>query len=111
MTDRELQEHVQKALDWEPSVDAADIGVTVEGSVVTLRGDVTTYSERSAAERVAFRVYGVRAVANDINVRLRDGEQRTDSEVAQEVLAALTWNTRELDGTVAVNVSNGFVTR
>jgi hypothetical protein len=51
MTDRELQEHVQKALDWEPSIDAADIGVSVGNGVVTLRGDVSSYAEKSAAER------------------------------------------------------------
>ena len=46
MTDRELQEHVQNALDWEPSVDAADIGVTVDNGIVTLRGDIKTYRKR-----------------------------------------------------------------
>ena len=69
MTDRELQEHVQNALDWEPSIDAADIGVSAESGVVTLRGDVKSYAEKAAAERVALGVYGVKAVANDINVR------------------------------------------
>ena len=58
MTDRKLQEDVQQALDWEPSVDAADIGVSVEDGVVTLRGDVKTYAEKAAAERVALGVYG-----------------------------------------------------
>jgi hypothetical protein len=57
-TDRHLQQHVQKALDWEPSIDAADIGVSVEGGVVTLRGDVRTYSDGATAERVALAVYG-----------------------------------------------------
>lgn len=110
MTDRELQEHVQNALDWEPSVDAADIGVTVDAGVITLRGDVRTYSEKAAAERVALRVYGAKAVANDINVRLRDGQQRNDTEVAQAVLSALKWNTMVPDERITVTVSNGWVT-
>jgi osmotically-inducible protein OsmY len=110
MTDRELQEHVQKALDWEPSIDAADIGVSVEGNVVTLRGDVKTYYEKAAAERVALGVYGVKAVANDINVRPVDGQQRTDSEIAQAVLSALKWNTLVPEEKITVIVSNGFVT-
>jgi len=59
MTDRDLQQHVQNALDWEPSIDAADIGVSVDNGVVTLRGDVRTYSEKATAERVALGVYGV----------------------------------------------------
>lgn len=110
MTDRELQEHVQNALDWEPSVDAADIGVSVDAGVITLRGDVRTYSERAAAERVALRVYGAKAVANDINVRLRDGQQRNDTEVAQAVLSALKWNTMVPDERITVTVSDGWVT-
>jgi osmotically-inducible protein OsmY len=110
MTDRDLQEHVQKALDWEPSIDAADIGVSVEGGVVTLRGDVRTYSERAAAERAALAVYGVKAVANDVNVRLGDGQQRTDTEVAQAVVSALTWNTMVPNEKITASVSDGWVT-
>ncbi len=110
MTDRELQEHVQKALDWEPSVDAADIGVSVDNGVVTLRGDVKTYSEKIAAERVAFRVYGVKAVANDINVRLASVQQRTDSDIAQAALTALKWNTTVPAAKISVSVSDGWVT-
>jgi osmotically-inducible protein OsmY len=110
MTDRELQEHVQKALDWEPSIDAADIGVSVDDDVVTLRGDVKSYAEKAAAERVALAVYGVKAVANDINVRLRDEQQRTDTEIAQAVVSALKWNTTVPDEKIAVSVDNGWVT-
>ena len=109
MTDRELQEQVQKALDWEPSIDAADIGVSVDAGVVTLRGDVKRYSERSAAERAAQGVYGVKAVANDINVRLGAGDQRTDTDIAQAVVSALKWNARVPDDTIEVTVSNAFV--
>ena len=110
MTDRELQEHVQNALDWEPSVDAAEIGVSVDGGVVTLRGDIRSYSEKAAAERVALGVYGVKAVANDINVRLGDGQKRTDTEVAQAVVSALRWNTMVPDEKITATVTNGWVT-
>ena len=64
MTDRELKEHMQNALDWEPSVEQSDIGISVDEGVVTLRGNVRSYTERSTAERVALRVYGLKAVAN-----------------------------------------------
>jgi len=110
MTDRELQEHVQRALDWEPSVDAAEIGVSVDGGVVTLRGDVKSYTERAGAERVALRVYGVKGVANDVNVRLGNGHQRTDTEVAQAAVSALQWNTMVPDDKITLAVSNGCVT-
>jgi len=110
MTDRELQEHVQNALDWEPSIDAADIGVSVENGVVTLRGDVRSFSEKAAAERVTLAVYGVKAVANDVNVRLRDGHARTDTDIAQAAVSALRWNTRVPDEKITASVSNGWVT-
>jgi len=110
MTDRDLQEHVQNALDWEPSIDAADIGVSVDGGVVTLRGDVRSYSDKTTAERVALGVYGAKAVANELNVRLRDGLQRNDTEIAQAVLSALKWNTMVPDDKITVTVSNGLVT-
>ena len=110
MTDRELQQHVQNALDWEPSIDAADIGVSVDAGVVTLRGDIRSYSEKAAAERVALGVYGVKAVANDINVRLGDGQQRTDTEIAQAVVSALRWNTMVPDEKITATVNDGWVT-
>jgi osmotically-inducible protein OsmY len=110
MTDRQLQQDVQRALDWEPSIDAATIGVTVDDDVVTLRGDVKTFVEKAAAERVALHVYGVKAVANDIEVRILKGAERTDSDIAQAIVNALAWNTQVPAGKVSVSVSNGWVT-
>jgi osmotically-inducible protein OsmY len=110
MTDRDLQQHVQNALDWEPSIDAADIGVSVDKGVVTLRGDVRSYSEKATAERVALGVYGVKAVANDVTVRLGDGHKRTDSDIAQAVVSALGWNTMVPKDKISVSVSEGWVT-
>ncbi|MEZ5318514.1 MAG: BON domain-containing protein [Vicinamibacterales bacterium] len=110
MTDRQLQEHVQDALDWEPSIDAADIGVTVDGGVVTLRGDVKTFAERATAERIAFGVYGVKAVANDVTVRLGQGLERTDNDLAHAALTALAWNSRVPADAVTVTVSRGWIT-
>jgi len=110
MTDRELKEHVQNALDWEPSVDQSDIGVSVDEGVVTLRGNVRSYAERAAAERVALRVYGVKAVADDLEVRLASGYERTDTDIAQAVVDALKWNTIVPPDRVTVAVAKGWVT-
>jgi osmotically-inducible protein OsmY len=110
MTDRELQRHVEDALAWEPIVDAADIGVSVDNGVVTLHGDVKSYTAKSAAERVALAVYGVKAVANDLNVRLAGEHQRTDSAIAQAVVVALNWNIVVPANRVTVAVSNGWIT-
>jgi osmotically-inducible protein OsmY len=110
MTDRELKEHVQNALEWEPSADQSDIGVSVDEGVVTLRGNVRSYTERSTAERVTLRVYGVKAVANDLEVRLASGYERTDTDIAQAVVTALKWNTIVPPDRVTVAVARGWVT-
>lgn len=110
MTDRDLQQHVQGALDWDPSIDTADIGVTVDNGVVTLHGDIRTYTEKAAAERVALRVYGVKAVANDLNVHLLRGLDRTDSDIATAALNALQWNARVPRSGITVTVSQGWIT-
>ena len=70
VTDSELQRDVLEELKWEPSVDAAHIGVSVKEGVVTLSGHVSSYAEKYAAERAAKRVYGVKAVANELEVKL-----------------------------------------
>ena len=110
MTDQQLRHDVQNALDWEPSVDATDVAVTVEDAVVTLRGNVGSYAQKRTAERVVLGVYGVKAVANDLNVRLTSGAERTDTEIAEAAVAALEWNTVVPPNRVTVTVSNGGVT-
>ena len=110
MTDNDLKQHVQSALDWEPSVDARDIGVSVDEAVVTLRGNVASYAEKVAAERVALRVYGVKAVADDLVVHLVSGYERTDTEIAQAAVAALKWNTMVPNERVTVTVTSGWLT-
>ena len=110
MTDKHLQDNILAALDWDPSIDAADIGVTVDNGVVTLRGDIKTFAEKTAAERVTLGVYGVKAVANDLNVRLSDGLARTDSEIAQAAVSALWWNAVVPHEQISVAVASGWVT-
>lgn len=110
MTDKELKQHVGNALDWEPSFDAAGIGVSVDAGIVTIRGDVGSYAARAAAERVASRVYGVKAVANDLTVRLVTGFERNDTDIAQAAVAALGWNAVIPQNRVTLIVSNGWLT-
>jgi osmotically-inducible protein OsmY len=110
MTDCELKQHVENALEWEPSFDASDIGVSVDGGVVTLRGDIGSFAAKSAAERVALRVYGVKAVANELAVRLASGWVRTDTDIAQAAVTALTWNAFVPKERITVTVSNGWLT-
>ena len=110
MIDKDLKQNVQSALDFEPSLDATDIGVSVDEGVVTLRGNVGSFAEKNRAERVALRVYGVKGVANDLAVHLPSGFERTDTEIAQAVLAVLKWNTMIPADRITPTVTNGWVT-
>lgn len=110
ITDRELQEDVLRELEWEPSVDAAHVGVAVKNGVVTLTGHVSSYAEKWAAEAAAKRVYGVRAVANELDVKLPGSSQRTDEDIAADCIAALRANVSVPDDRIRVTVSKGWVT-
>jgi osmotically-inducible protein OsmY len=109
-TDSELQRDVLDELKWEPSVDAAHIGVSVKDGVVTLSGHVPSYAELYAAERAAKRVHGVKAVANELEVKLPGFSQRTDSDIAAEAVSALKWNLLVPADKIKVTVSEGWVT-
>ena len=109
--DKQLQRDVLDKLDWEPSIiDAAEIGVTVRDGIVTLTGQVPSYTEEVTAERVAKRVHGVKAVANDIEVRLGGSGERTDTDIARAAVDALKWKATVPDERVKASVSNGWVT-
>jgi osmotically-inducible protein OsmY len=110
MTDKELKQHVELALDWEPGVDATSIGVSVDDGIVTLRGIVGSYIEKLTAERTALRVYGVRALADDLLVDLPSSYERTDTEIAHAALTALKWNTVVPHERVTVTIRDGQLT-
>ena len=110
MTDRELQQDVLRELEWEPSVDGAHIGVAVKQGVVTLTGHVSSYAEKYAAEKAAKRVHGVRAVANELDVKLPGSSQRTDEDIAAAAVSALRANTLVPDDKIKVTVNGGWVT-
>ena len=90
-TDRELQEDVLNALEWEPGVDAAMIGVSIKNGVAALQGTVRSYVEKSTAERVARHVYGIRAVANDVTITLDGFAPHSDAQIAEAVANAIAW--------------------
>ncbi|KQT50609.1 ornithine aminotransferase [Methylobacterium sp. Leaf456] len=108
--DKTLQTNVLAELGWEPSVTAAHIGVTAKDGVVTLTGHVQNYMEKYAAEKAAGRVKGVRAVAEEIEVRLPHHAKRKDDEIAVAVVQRLDWNVSVPDETVKVTVEKGWVT-
>ena len=106
-----LQHAVQEELEWEPSVDASQIGVAaIQSGVVTLTGTVPTYAEKVSAERAAKRVLGVRVVANDIEVQPIGSMKRTDTDIAQAVLRGLDWDIAVPDEKIKARVDDGWVT-
>src|SRR6266550_6073992 len=109
-TDDEIQRDVLAELKWEPRVSPNEIGVSVKEGVVTLTGWVDSYTKRWAAEDASQRVPGVRAVANDIEVRLPMDKERIDSDIAAAVSRAVEWDAFIPPGKVQVTVSKGWVT-
>jgi osmotically-inducible protein OsmY len=108
MTDKEIQQAVLRELDWEPQVTSTDVGVAVHDGVVALSGIVDNYATKHHAEEAAKRVFGVKAVANDIEVKLP--REHPDPEVAKNVVQALAYRTTVPHERIKVTVREGFVT-
>jgi osmotically-inducible protein OsmY len=105
-----LQQSVQAELDWDPSVSAAHIGVTANAGVVTLTGHVESFAEKHAAEMAARRVKNVKAVAEEIEVRLPFETKRGDDEIAAAAIARLAWDVSIPPDAIRVTVENGWLT-
>jgi osmotically-inducible protein OsmY len=108
--DLDLQREVLDELDYEPSVNAAAIGVTVSDGVVTLTGHVQSFAEKLAAERAVKRVHGVKGVAVELDVKVPFALQRDDGDLARAALDALKWNSSVPKDRVKVKVEDGWVT-
>jgi osmotically-inducible protein OsmY len=109
-TDSEIREDVIKELQWEPRISNPEaIGVAVVDGAVTLTGHVSSYAEKLAAAKAAERVSGVRAVGNQIEVRLVD-DKRDDGDIARAIAHILEWNTNIPEDRVKARVEHGWVT-
>jgi osmotically-inducible protein OsmY len=109
-SNRNLRQHVLDELDWDPKLDADPIGVAVQDGIATLSGHVPSFAQKRAAEQAALRVAGVQGVANEIDVHLPTDRQRTDAEIAQAAVQAITWNALVPDEAVKVKVDDGWLT-
>lgn len=109
-TNIELQRDVMEELAWEPSIDAASIGVSAEDGIVTLSGGVKSFPEKWAAERAAQRVSGVRAVTDQIVVTLPGDSHQSDTDIARAAANSLNWNVSVPRDRVKVLVKDGFIT-
>jgi osmotically-inducible protein OsmY len=109
-TDSQLKQDVIAELKWEPAVNGAQIGVEVKDGIVTLTGHVDSFAEKWDAERAAQRVFGVKALAVEIDVKLPGSSQRNDADIARSVENVLQWTTYVPKDAVKVMVENGWVT-
>ncbi len=109
-SDLQLRQDVVDELEFEPSVNAAHIGVTANHGVVTLTGFVTSYVEKTMAERAVRRVKGVKAIAEEIEVRLPSDLKRADDEVAARAIDILKWQVGVPADRIRVKVEKGVVT-
>jgi osmotically-inducible protein OsmY len=110
MGDKYLRQLVIDELDFEPSVNAANIGAAVEKGVVTLTGHVSSYAEKVAAEHAVQRVKGVRGVAMELEVRYPNDKKTADDQIAQRALSIIAWDAQVPTGSVQVSVQHGWVT-
>jgi osmotically-inducible protein OsmY len=107
-TDTQLQKDVMEELKWEPCITASEIGVSAANGVVTLNGTVRTYAEKCAAERAAQRVEGVKAIAEEINIKPIGMHAKSDAEIAAIATTSLkahVWVPTDIQATV----QNGWV--
>jgi osmotically-inducible protein OsmY len=108
--DKTLQHDVLAQLEFEPSVNAAHIGVAAKDGVVTLTGHVSSFEQKLIAERAARGVHGVKAVAQEIEVRLPSDKKCGDDEIAERALKIINWDLHLPASSIYVKVDHGIVT-
>lgn len=108
-TDSQIQADVMQELKWDPSVTHEHIGVAVSEGIVTLSGKIPSYLEKSAAEKAAQRVAGVKAVVEKIEVKLPGTYKRDDQDIAKAVINQFKWNVQVPDDLVKASVEEGWV--
>jgi osmotically-inducible protein OsmY len=110
MDDKQLRQNILDQLEFEPSVDAANIGIAVKDGVVTLSGHASSYAEKLAAERTVRQIKGVHAIAQEIEVRYPSDKETADDEIAKRALSVLKWHAMVPQDAVKVTVQKGWVT-
>jgi len=110
MDDKLLRKNILAELEWEPSLNAAGIGVAVENGIVTLAGHVHTYAEKLKAEQVTKRVRGVRAIAEELEVRPVHTRPHADDEIAKRALNMLNWDVMVPAEDIQVKLQQGWLT-
>ncbi|MDP9857563.1 osmotically-inducible protein OsmY [Agrobacterium tumefaciens] len=110
MNDNTLRQNIIDELEFEPSIDAANIGVAVDAGVATLTGHVPTYMQKASVESIVLRVKGVKGLAEEIEVRPFSANLTADDEIAKRAVSTIKWNTVVPDDAVNVQVEKGWIT-
>jgi len=110
MSDLSLRKTILEELEFQPHIDAAHIGVGVENGIVTLSGHVSSYAQKVSAEHAVKAIKGVRAVAEEIQVRLEKGAGTADDTIANRALNIITWSSDIPEGDIKVIVQKGWIT-
>jgi len=108
--DMEIRRDIESEFQWDPSIDDSKIGVIVHDGIVTLTGEVGNFGGKLAAEDVAKRITGVRAIANDIQIKIQGAGMRSDTDIAQAAANALQWNVATASSSIQSVVKDGYVT-
>jgi osmotically-inducible protein OsmY len=109
MSNKSLRQHIIDELEFEPSIDTALIGVSVDNGIVTLSGHVPSYWQKTAAEAAVWRVKGVKAIAQEIQVRFPHDKKTADDQIAERAVKLLDWNVLVPKNQVRVKVQGGYV--
>ena len=109
MSNSILKQDIIDELDFEPSIDAADIGVAVDGGIVTLTGHVPTYAQKVKVEDVVRNVKGVKAIAQEMEVRPFGTHKTADDEIAKRAVNTIAWHTSIPGGAVQISVQSGWI--
>jgi len=109
MSNTELQRTVEDELKWNPSIDSSHIGVTVKDGIVTLTGYVTSYFQKKKAESLVKHLANVKAVVDELELKLPNSAQRSDLDLAESALEVLKLNILVPAGKILVTVDNGWI--
>ena len=109
-TDMELQQDVIDELKWDPRITDDEIGAAIRGGVVTLTGSVPNFAQKWAAVKAVERVAGVRAVAQELTVKMPEAHRKSDTELAHQIVNTLAWDIEVPHEKVKARIENGWVT-
>lgn len=109
-SDTDIHKDIVAELHWDPSLRDDDVAVAVRDGVVTFAGFADSYADKWRAEQIASKIRGVKAIANDIEVKLPAGSERTDPDIARAATNALQWNVSVPRDRIQVKVEKGWVT-